>query len=141
MKGSHDDAKSNQHTLDRAGTRIWYFSVSQSIVIARTSTADDGKRKWEYGHLYSSYCKENNDCKASFKSASTPSIQAGNYQVSSYPPLILSSLLLEEESCLARPSKPDRDTFTAQAEAPVKFATRNSSLLRDRGTLRRSLRR
>lgn len=87
------------------------FLLANRYVIARTSTSDDGKRKWEYGHLYSSYCKENNDCKASFKSASTPSIQAGNYQVSSYPPLILSSLLLEEESCLARPSKPDRDTL------------------------------
>jgi hypothetical protein len=50
------------------------FFLANRYVIARASAAEDGKRKWEYGHLYSSSCP-GNVCKAGFKSASTPAGQ------------------------------------------------------------------
>jgi hypothetical protein len=49
------------------------FFLANRYVIARPSPADEGKRKWEYCHLYSGgYIKDENKWKAQFITSSTP---------------------------------------------------------------------
>jgi hypothetical protein len=53
------------------------FVLANRHVIARPSLADDGKRKWEYCHLYGSgYSKDENKWKAQFITSSTPAGRA-----------------------------------------------------------------
>jgi len=54
-----------------AALALGVFFLANRFVTAKPAPGQDGKRKWEYGHLYSSFC-EGNKCKAPFKTASTP---------------------------------------------------------------------
>jgi hypothetical protein len=48
------------------------FFLANRYVSARPSPADEGKRKWEYCHLYSAYRNNENQYKAPIITSSTP---------------------------------------------------------------------
>jgi hypothetical protein len=70
MKGSHDMRNRTNTLLILLALAFGVFLVANQYVIAKPSP-DEGKRKWEYCHVFSASSQETNKWKASVLTSAT----------------------------------------------------------------------